>query len=361
MLKKKVSIIIPIYNVLKYIDVCINSAINQTYTNIEIILVDDGSPDGCGEKCDEWRKKDNRIKVIHKVNGGLSSARNAGLDVATGEYVLFLDGDDYIKDSLLEEVIPYMEDGYDMVSFNYYKLYGDGKITPSSYCNLAEYCNDTREKRYHFFVSKLLRYKLGYEAWARVFKKEIIDNYNIRFADNRIVFAEDVYFSLCYCAHCKNIINLDKILYYYRQHQTSIMSQEISNINIGRMNELGKAVMKHYKECEDCKDLLEIFPVIYYLILDNVLSRYIRINNPNMRELRSSIIKDITDLDFFRNQLRKLSDYKNFLYLVYTNIQTEVVLSNVKYFLNGNLIAERIRYQIIRIYAFIVRIRKKCK
>lgn len=97
-----ISLIVPIYNVEKYLDKCIDTIINQTYSNIEIILVDDGSTDASGEICDKWKKKDNRITVIHKLNGGLSSARNAGIDIATGKYIGFIDSDDYIDLEMIE-------------------------------------------------------------------------------------------------------------------------------------------------------------------------------------------------------------------------------------------------------------------
>ena len=92
-MKEKISIIVPIYKVEKYINKCIDSILNQTYKNIEVILVDDGSPDNCGKICDKYLLKDDRIKVIHKENGGLSSARNAGLDIATGDYIGFVDSE----------------------------------------------------------------------------------------------------------------------------------------------------------------------------------------------------------------------------------------------------------------------------
>ena len=92
-----VSVIVPVYKVEKYLDKCIESIVGQTYENLEIILVDDGSPDNCPTMCDEWAQKDSRIKVIHKENGGLSSARNAGLDACTGDYIGFVDSDDWIE------------------------------------------------------------------------------------------------------------------------------------------------------------------------------------------------------------------------------------------------------------------------
>ena len=100
-----ISVIVPIYKVEKYLDECIESIVNKTYRNLEIILVDDGSPDKCPEMCDQWAKKDERIRVIHKENGGLSSARNAGLDVATGDYVGFVDSDDFIERDMYEKKI----------------------------------------------------------------------------------------------------------------------------------------------------------------------------------------------------------------------------------------------------------------
>ncbi|HEY8803664.1 MAG TPA: glycosyltransferase, partial [Clostridium sp.] len=99
-----ISIIVPIYKVEVYIRNCVDSILNQTYKNLEIILVDDGSPDNCGNICEEYSSKDKRIKVIHKKNGGLSSARNAGLDIASGEYIGFIDSDDWIEGDMYESL-----------------------------------------------------------------------------------------------------------------------------------------------------------------------------------------------------------------------------------------------------------------
>ncbi|MDY2590818.1 MAG: glycosyltransferase, partial [Agathobacter sp.] len=96
-----ISVIVPVYKVEEYLDECVKSIISQSYSNLEIILVDDGSPDKCPELCDLWTTKDNRIKVVHKCNGGLSSARNAGLDIACGDYISFVDSDDYIAPDMI--------------------------------------------------------------------------------------------------------------------------------------------------------------------------------------------------------------------------------------------------------------------
>ena len=101
-MKEKISIIVPIYNVELYLERCVESIINQTYKNLEIILVDDGSPDNCFAICDKYEKLDSRVKVIHKENGGLSDARNAGLDIAEGEFIVFVDSDDWLEQNALE-------------------------------------------------------------------------------------------------------------------------------------------------------------------------------------------------------------------------------------------------------------------
>lgn len=103
--KDLISIIIPIYKVEKFLDRCVESVVNQTYSNLEIILVDDGSPDNCPYMCDEWAEKDSRIKVIHKLNGGLSDARNEGLKSSTGKYVGFVDSDDWIAPEMYERLL----------------------------------------------------------------------------------------------------------------------------------------------------------------------------------------------------------------------------------------------------------------
>ena len=128
-----VSVVVPIYNVEKYLDRCINSIASQTYSNLEIILVDDGSPDNCPSICDEWAKKDSRIVVIHKDNQGLGMARNTGIDNATGKYIFFFDSDDYVDVSIIEKCVnSAIEYGSEVVVFGRNDVYDDGKISPYS-------------------------------------------------------------------------------------------------------------------------------------------------------------------------------------------------------------------------------------
>ena len=349
-----VSIIIPIYNVVNYIDQCIESVCKQSYSQFEIILVDDGSNDGSAEKCDEWGKYDNRIHIIHKINGGLSSARNAGLDIAIGKYVLFLDGDDYIDSNLLREVVPYMENGYEMVAFNYRKFFENGYMQKAPNFEEGIFTYEKFGEKKQFFIQKLLRYKIGWEACTRIFNREIIDNYSLRFIDNKTIFAEDLHFSLCYCAHCSKIYSLSKSLYFYRQHENSIMAHEKSNINVSKMDKLGRTLLNYYLQYDDCKELIDIFPVIYFMVINNVIERYRQNLQTDLKELRESIYVDLENPDFFIKQIKALKEYEEDLRLVYSNIQSKVILNEAKYFIDGKYLCAWFRYQLIRIYVKIL-------
>ena len=346
-----VSVIVPVYNVEKYLESCIESVLIQTFTDFELILVDDGSPDNCGAICDEYAAKDNRIVVIHQKNGGLSAARNAGLDAATGKYIYFLDSDDSIKPNLIEIVVPYLEGGADLVVFNHERVHPDGFVSPCVY-ELGTYVL-SEENRVNFYVKTLLSYSIGWEAWSRMFRRDIIEAYHLRFADNRRIFAEDMYFSLCYCAHVQEIISISQSLYCYTVREDSIMRQNRDVLNIGRMNELGKAVLQHFQEYTDCAVLLEAFPSIHYLIVDNLAAKSMRRAN-NLVQYRDQFRSDISDWAFYRKMMQQLLKNPKHLYGKYPMSHLAERLSIVKYFLDGNYTTLRVRNKLIYTFAIIL-------
>lgn len=350
-----VSVIIPIYNVSAYLDTCVQSACNQTCKNLEIILVDDGSPDDCAEKCDRWAQKDTRIKVIHKPNGGLSDARNAGLDVATGKYVYFLDGDDSIKPELIETSLMYMENGADMVAFNHDMVYDDGCTEKLSHLTgLFEFAD--AEARFEFILQKLLTCQIGWEAWSRMYSRELIEKYDLRFADNRIIFAEDLYFCLCYCAHAERVVSIHDNLYNYIVRENSIMGRDGMKLNVGRMNELAKAVLQYFMRWESCKLLVARFPVIHYMIINNVLSRVIWGSQLSPQKMRQLVLNDIGDFAFFRDQMIQLHRYYSYLSRVFSGASATEHISYTKYILDGNYLLLRFRNHLIyRLWDFLNR------
>ena len=174
-----ITVVVPIYKVEKYLEKCIDSIIKQTYENLEIILVDDGSPDKCPQICDEYAKKDSRIKVIHKKNGGLSDARNAGIDIAKGEYITFVDSDDYIEKDYVEVLYDSIkENDSDMAIGSHKVIYENGTILNK----------ETGEKS--VLDAKTVLERILYDenidlsAWAKLYKTELFEE--IRYPKGRV-------------------------------------------------------------------------------------------------------------------------------------------------------------------------------
>ena len=175
-MKDLISIVVPIYKVEKYLPKCIDSIINQTYKNLEIILVDDGSPDRCGEICDEYAKTDRRIKVIHKENGGVSDARNVGIDIANGEYLGFVDSDDYLEHDFCEKMhMKLKEEKVDWIACNF-KKFGESEIIISKTIT-ADCLITDKEKILEDFLTG---YHYPRVVWGKLFKKEMLDKYSFK-------------------------------------------------------------------------------------------------------------------------------------------------------------------------------------
>lgn len=224
-----ISIIIPIYKVEQYLDECVTSIINQTYKDLEIILVDDGSPDSCPQMCDEWAKKDARIKVVHKKNGGLSSARNAGLKVATGEYIGFVDSNDYVDGSMYEDLMQVMnQNEKTMVVSSPIIRNTDGVFTPYKVGTYDYKDGDTMS--FSEYMKLFLGMNMDATVWNKLYKREFIQT---MFREGR---NNEDYLFMYY--NVKNLYDTDKLLavtdkahYYYRDNAQSICHQAATSVN----------------------------------------------------------------------------------------------------------------------------------
>lgn len=240
--KSLVSVIIPVFRVEDYLNRCVESIVNQTYDNLEIILVDDGSDDNCPHMCDEWAKKDNRIKVVHKSNGGLSDARNAGMKVMHGEFVYFLDSDDYIVKDAIERMVTVMLDkNADAVAFGYSKISEKNDIISKFEFEDFKYDFNNQKDKHQFIYKKLLLYKLAWEAWNRIYRTKIIKDNNLCFEPNRDIFAEDMCFNLYYTLCSNNIVSMSDNLHYYLIRDNSIMGKQ-KDLPMNQIIELSKRV-----------------------------------------------------------------------------------------------------------------------
>ena len=207
-----VSIIIPIYKVEKYLDQCVQSIVDQTYRNIEIILVNDGSPDNCPAKCDEWAAKDERIIVVHKKNGGVSNARNAGIEIATGEWLLFIDSDDAISIYLVESLVNAATNTDELVTSGVLRFEYEPP-TDTACFSVPVNCG-----------KNLVSYRGGLYCCGALYNRTIVQSINLRF-DPSLRNVEDAVWNGIYLRFVTGVKYIANPAYYYRVNPTSITSQ----------------------------------------------------------------------------------------------------------------------------------------
>lgn len=257
-----ISIIVPVYKVEEYIDRCVNSLIKQTYKNIEIILVDDGSPDECPILCDQYASTDSRIHVVHKVNGGLSDARNKGIEASTGEYILFVDSDDYIDLDTCEKFVNLIgKSKPEIVTGNGRRIEGTNvkfmKHTLSTTIN-----NLTGEE---YLREELKHNTMFMAAWLNLYNREFLNKNNLEFKQNRL--HEDEEFTPRAFLKAKNILSSDINFYNYIIREESITTNK----------DLSKNALDIMKTCYELSEIYnEISDVeLKKFLNDSLVTKYL--------------------------------------------------------------------------------------
>ena len=255
-MQDKISVIIPVFKVEEYLDECVESVITQTYNNLEIILVDDGSPDNCPDICDEWAKKDNRIKVIHKQNGGLSDARNAGLDIVSGEYIVFVDSDDYIMPDMVEKLYTaIIREKADIAACGIITCEGE-KRNAWGYQNLVA----TSERIYELLYDEA---KYPVAACNKMYRRQCWQS--LRFPVDKT--CEDAFTTYQLIHQAQRIVMIPEALYCYRIRPGSIMT---SSFSLKKMDE-EEAWRCNYQFIEKNHPKLKKNAFDFYLLRMNIL------------------------------------------------------------------------------------------
>lgn len=308
-----ISVIVPVYNVEKYLPECIESIINQTYKNLEIILIDDGSPDNSGKICDEYAGKDNRIKVIHKKNEGVSEARNVGMEVAKGNYLTFVDSDDWIESVYIETLLKtLMENKADYVTCGYNRVYQNEieKINNSG----KRIVYDTKE-----YLMNLLNVQLGYGfCHMKLIKRDIIGNNKF---DKKLVVGEDAFFNIKLCKNLKKAVVIEEALYNYRFNSNSVVRKYDANyVEKYRksMEAMYNYIMDEYKEEKEVKQCLYNY-IAYHVLLIAVNYCF----NPNNKNKIKSL-KSIYNVEIFKAAIEN-SNYKKM------SLSRKITLFSLKY------------------------------
>lgn len=281
---KSVSIIVPVYNVKNYLSKCIDSIISQTYTNIEVILVDDGSTDGSGNICDLYASKDKRIKAVHITNSGPSAARNCGIRAAMGDYILFVDGDDYISSTLVSETLKKaIENDADIVMFDADYVDELGKHIGFEYAFPGVIDPNLLVTPGILLVLPSL--------WNKLYKKELFIENNIYLPEN-ISIGEDLTANMQLLSSAQKVVYINKFLYYYVRHNNSIMSNSCEDATKALKNRdilIAFEIINNYFLSNGKYDLYR--DELNYLTVYYVFSAVVRINKCGAaKDLQSEMV-----------------------------------------------------------------------
>lgn len=294
--KPLISVIVPVYNVENYMRQCVDSLLNQTVSNIEIILVDDGATDTSPKICDEYAKKYSRVKVIHKLNGGLGSARNAGMNGARGKYIGFVDSDDYVSVKMYETLL-------DLAETN---------KADCAYCEFTRFWNDTVDatkqpkKSIKVYSDKeiLNSYLLdrvgcnpsekddcsyGASVWLGLFRNDVIQRSKVKFVSEREFIAEDMIFDIDFIPYCKKIVHTNEALYFYRFNPNSLTTRYVPDRferNVVLCNEMNSRLDKTYNS-----DIYKIRLDRYFLKITRIalIEEIAHLNENGWKSARANI------------------------------------------------------------------------
>lgn len=306
-----ISVIIPIYNVEPYLRQCVDSVINQTYTNLEIILIDDGSPDNCPAICDDYASKDNRIIVIHKKNGGLSDARNVGLDICKGDFIYFLDSDDFIGNETINDLYKAIHDDSQIaISIGYFTAVHndrDYKVFHPRWIFSEPQVIQPEE-----FAFKMLSEQSNFAATAKLYRSTLLRN--IRFQLNKK--NEDTLFTVDIIPEIENqkfrCIDVPNYTYYYRQHSGSICHDSEDPIEWHSIKNID-SIIKTFSYREDLVNLLKKRQYELSIFLQ---SKLIKKNSTPLFHKNQNFIKKIPNFFILKNN--KFFYFIYFILLKYT-------------------------------------------
>ena len=291
-----ISIIVPVYNVEKYLDKCVQSLLSQTYKNVEIILVDDGSPDNSGIMCDEYAAKDSRVKVVHKQNGGLVSARNAGFDVMTGDWHMYVDSDDWIDLNTCEKLVAAINRHPDenLIFFNMIV-----ELETKSIKGKRKLQSDKSEIQYdRAGCIELSRMSLDHIAGVASACLKLVNTKHAR--DNNLISnpklkqgSEDAEYSLRAFYSCQKCLYINEYLYHYRYNPSSI-SKKIDERNAQYLADCYTEIKNEIETFERCDDFKKtLLQDTLYAVVTIAVTTYFNPNNKEKYSLRVKKFKDV--------------------------------------------------------------------
>lgn len=290
-----ISVIVPIYKVEDYLDRCIKSIVEQTYSNLEIILVDDGSPDQCPKLCDEWATKDQRIKVIHKKNGGLSDARNAGMKVMTGDYISYIDSDDWIAKDMYERMLEYIKkEQADICECDFVRT--SRKVKNTSKKQDEQIISLDKEKALQAVVEE----KIQPVVWNKLYRKEIVNTLCFEVGK----YNEDEFFTYKAIEKADKIVKISYVGYYYFFREDSIINEAYT---IRRLDGLDA----RYERMKYLKKYPKIYGIAKRQLVFNCMYHYQKglqfLSGKELKELKKKVKRIYYDIPIVKEDIQLYS------------------------------------------------------
>lgn len=303
------SVIVPVYNVEKYLRQCLDSLVHQTFKDFEVIVVDDGSTDFSGMICDEYARNYEFVQVIHQINSGLSEARNKGMSVAKGRWLVFVDSDDWVETAMLERLSLYMLSSHaDLYRFNVQKTDIKGNQTEKLLFTVE---NDMvsfngEVSKFQFCFHKFLQYQTGWEVWGGIYKRDIVQWHQIHFSNTKKVFAEDLLFTYQYLLYVRNMAQVCDVFYNYRNRNSSLVNSASEESIIPRICALGETIYQKICE-EDMKYFKKNYYKLYFMLLNyHIGYKLANITDEKMRQ----ILEDMNTHRLHRRFMKALHRHK---------------------------------------------------
>lgn len=348
---EKVTVIVPVYKVERYLRQCVDSILAQTYRNLRVILVDDGSPDNCGAICDDYARQDSRVLSLHKPNSGVSAARNFGLQYVQGEYLTFCDSDDCYAPDWIETLVTACEaTGADVCIGNHTKLLEDGSCSDSSRHETGTEVLDGVDSRQNYIFHKLLTPSHGWEVCFRLFRTEIICREKIRFCETCGNYGEDLSFTLTYMLHANRVVSLERRGYLYRVRSGSMMNTSACNPKLGSLQAV----------CGFCRpalcrvfgpDIGELaYRDIQFHLLGNHFTNYLWASGMAPEEFRDLVISDASDWLALEKQLKKLVKMKKALGNQLPGSRKAEIIAHLNFLLGMHWLLLRAQCKLIRTF-----------
>lgn len=307
-----ISIIVPVYQTEKYLKECVDSILRQSFTDFELLLINDGSTDGSGLICDHYAQIDERVKVIHKKNAGVSAARNTGLEISRGEYIVFMDSDDTADEGFLEFAVNSLTDAHADVFLSglKFEVWNDGRIDRTIRCGITATQNYTIRELLENMDVTYSQICICVPT-CKLYKREIIQKNNLRFPEF-LRYSEDTWFNLDYFSHCNSVIFSQKVFYHYRQVNTESLTARFhkDTYEVHQMVWYKMRALMQIAGC--CGSAMDWFEALYFDMLLGGAHEYYRFyKKTTAKERYAHILKIARDPCISKVQMRYISSWKN--------------------------------------------------